>query len=146
MFDNKVYPASSSSRFYKTATELTSQAENSTQPKPEAARIIQPSQYKEFSNPLTNAVVALANETARAGYGALVFCSSKAGCERDALLISQVLPQIEECESETAHGRRDLLSDLRSTPTGLDIVLGQTVPRGVAYHRKFIICSTKYCR
>jgi replicative superfamily II helicase len=80
--------------------------------------------------------VSLANETARAGYGALVFCSSRAGCERDAILISQVLPRGEEVDAGTMDRRRDLLSDLRSTSTGLDPVLEKTVPVGVAFHRE----------
>jgi DNA polymerase theta len=108
----------------------------SSQPRPEPCRIILPSPNKEFKDPLINAVVSLANETARAGYGALVFCSSRAGCERDAILISQVLPRVEEVDAGTMDRRRDLLSDLRSTSTGLDPVLEKTVPVGVAFHRE----------
>ncbi|KAK6587192.1 hypothetical protein PZA11_000482 [Diplocarpon coronariae] len=140
VFDNAIYPASSSSRFYQTATQLNvqselTQAQAMTQPKPRAYRTIQQSGCKELNNPLTNSVVALANETARAGYGALVFCSSRVGCERDAQLISQVLPQPEQVESLTMDRRRELLNDLRSTNTGLDQVLGKTIPVGVAFHR-----------
>ncbi|KAI6711803.1 hypothetical protein JHW43_005679 [Diplocarpon mali] len=139
VFDNAIYPASSSSRFYQTATQLNvqselTQAQAMTQPKPQAYRTIQQSGCKELNNPLTNSVVALANETARAGYGALVFCSSRVGCERDAQLISQVLPQPEQVESLTMDRRRELLNDLRSTNTGLDQVLGKTIPVGVAFH------------
>lgn len=78
VFENAVYPASSSNRFYKTASQLNSQnLGNSTQGLPEPHRRIQTSQHKELSNPLINSVVALANETARSGYGVLVFCSSE---------------------------------------------------------------------
>jgi len=138
VFDNAVYPASTSSRFYKTATQLNAQtqAPSPSLPRPEPSRVIQTSLNKEFSNPLINAVVALANETARSGYGALVFCSSRAGCERDAVLISQVVPRVEETDVTTMGKRRELLSDLRSTSTGLDSVLEKTVPVGVAFHRE----------
>jgi DNA polymerase theta len=138
VFDNAVYPASTSSRFYKTATQLNAQTQLSSQAKPEPSRIIQPSQYKELSNSLMNAVVSLANETARAGYGALIFCSSRAGCERDAVLVSQVLPRPEDVAAEIMDRRFELLSELRSTSTGLDSTLEKTVPVGVAFHRKFV--------
>jgi hypothetical protein len=136
VFDNAVYPASSSSRFYKTATQLNTQNQNPSQSKPEAARLITQSPSKELNNPLINAVVALSSETARAGHGALVFCSSRVGCEKDAMLISQVLPSVEEVDSPTAEKRRDLLNDLRSTTTGLDPILEKTIPVGVAFHRE----------
>lgn len=142
MFDNAVYPASSSSRFYKTATQLNARPQNqtqtqlSTQAKPEACRMIQQSESKELNNPLINSVISLANETARSGYGALVFCSSRTGCERDAELISMALPQPHEVEPLIMDRRNELLHDLRSTNTGLDQILERTVPVGVAFHRK----------
>ena len=81
-------------------------------------------------------MVALAHETARSGYGALVFCSSRAGCEADATLISQALPMLSEIDDhELVEKRLDLLTELRSTSTGLDRVLEKTIPRGVAFHR-----------
>ncbi|KAJ5032664.1 uncharacterized protein L3040_009259 [Drepanopeziza brunnea f. sp. 'multigermtubi'] len=121
VFDNAVYPASSSCRFYKTATQLNAQPQTQaatqlqapTQPKPEACRLIRQSESKELRNPLVNAVVALANETARSG---------------------QVLPQPEEVVPFIMERRRELLSELRSTNTGLDQVLEKTVPVGVAFH------------
>ncbi|PMD31140.1 P-loop containing nucleoside triphosphate hydrolase protein [Hyaloscypha variabilis F] len=134
VFDNAVYPASSTSRFYKTATQLNTQSRNPSQSKPEPARLITQSRSKELSSTLINAVVALSNETARAGYGALVFCSSRAGCEKDAIMISQVLPRAREIDSCTAEKRRDLLNDLRSTTTGLDPILEKIIPIGVAFH------------
>jgi hypothetical protein len=140
VFDNAVYPASSSSRFYKTATQLNTQTQHPSQTKPEPSRLINRSPSKELNNPLVNAVVALANETARAGYGALVFCSSRVGCEKDAILISQVLPRAEEVNSLTTEKRDDLLNDLRSTSTGLDPNLKRTIPVGVAFHREFSHC------
>jgi hypothetical protein len=136
VFDNAVYPASSSTIFYKTATQLNTQGENASQLKPEPARLITQALSKELNSPLINAVVALSNEAARAGYGVLVFCSSRVGCEKDAMLISQVLPSAGEVDSSTAEKRRDLLSDLRSTTTGSDPILEKTIPVGVAFHRE----------
>ncbi|KAH7417138.1 DEAD/DEAH box helicase [Cadophora sp. MPI-SDFR-AT-0126] len=140
VFDNAVYPASSSSKFYKTATQLNAQTQTqaqtqtATQAKPEPCRIIQQSESKELNNPLINSVISLANETARSGYGALVFCSSRTGCERDAELISMALPQPAEVNPLTMDRRTELLNDLRSTNSGLDQVLEKTVPVGVAFH------------
>jgi DNA polymerase theta len=138
VFDNAVYPAATANSFNKTATQLNAQTQmqTATQQKPEPSRTIQPSPYKEFKNPLINAVVTLANETARAGYGALVFCGSRVGCERDAVIISQVLPRVNEVGVKTLDRRRDLLNDLRSTNTGLDHILEKTIPLGVAFHRE----------
>ena|ERR1700710_328135 len=138
VFDNAVYPASASSRFYKTTTQFNArtQIQSPSQPKLQPTRTIQPSPNKELNNPLVNAVVSLANETARAGYGVLVFCSSRLGCERDAILISRVLPRGDEIDEHVMEGRIDLLNDLRSTSTGLDSVLEKTVPVGVAFHRE----------
>ncbi|TGO27917.1 hypothetical protein BPAE_0035g00610 [Botrytis paeoniae] len=107
VFENAVYLASSSNRFYKIASQLNSQnSGNSMQAFPDPHRRIQTSQHKELSNPLINSVVALANETARSGYGVLVFCSN------DAIF----------------------LSNLRDTSSGLDQVLEKTVLMGVAFH------------
>lgn len=137
VFENLVYPASTSKFFGKTATQLsnTQAQKSSSQIKIEPSRIIDASTDKELSNSLVNSVVSLANETARAGYGALVFCNSRAGSERDAELISQVLPRPFENDPLAMGRRRDLLNDLRSTTTGLDRLLERTVPVGVAFHR-----------
>jgi hypothetical protein len=79
--------------------------------------------------------VSLANETARAGYGALEFCSSRAGCERDAVLLSQVLPRPGEVDPAIMEKRLELLNDFRSTTAGLDTTLEKTIPVGVTFHR-----------
>jgi hypothetical protein len=144
VFDNLVFSASTSKNFYSTATQLHKQTQGRSQSqtqisasmRPEPLRLIRPSPDKQLSNPLMNAVVSLANETARSGYGALVFCSSRSQCETDALLISQVLPRPEEVDSLMMERRFDLLGDLRSTSTGLDSVLEKTIPVGVGFHRR----------
>lgn len=75
--EGKIYPASSTSGLLKAASQLISEP-NTSQLQNHPVRVIQPSLHKEFQNDLVlNAVVALATETAKAGYGALVFCSSR---------------------------------------------------------------------
>lgn len=137
VFDNAVYPASSSNSFYKTATQLNACTEGITsQQRPQPCRIIEQSMDRELSNPLINAVVSLADETARAGYGALVFCSSRIGCEKDAGLISRALPRADEVNPLIMAKRINVLNSLRTTTTGLDHTLERTIPLGVAFHRE----------
>ncbi|KAL6828360.1 P-loop containing nucleoside triphosphate hydrolase protein [Trichoderma camerunense] len=97
-------------------------------------RQIEESSHKEFRDPVLNAVVSLAYETALMGYGALVFAGSRGICESDARLISRVMPQPHEVDSKTMDKRMDLLSELRSLSTGADPVLEETVLSGVAFH------------
>ncbi|RKF57540.1 DNA polymerase theta [Golovinomyces cichoracearum] len=137
VFDNAIYPASTSSLFYKTAIELNNSARSQKPPSqtsPSPCRIIKPSESKELKNPLVNSVVSLANETARAGYGVLVFCSSRMGCERNAKLISLVMPPVAEVDHMVMEDRINLLTNLRSTSVGLDHILEKTIPSGVAFH------------
>ncbi|TVY83423.1 DNA polymerase theta [Lachnellula suecica] len=135
VFDNAVYAASTSSRFYKTATQLNSGTQLSSQAPPVPSRIIQPSQFKEFSNHLINAVVSLANETARAGYGALAV--------KEMQLSSAKSYPAGQVDMVIMDRRLELLHDLRSTSTGLDTTLEKTVPVGVAFHRKIVSCVVK---
>lgn len=143
MFENAVYPASSSKLFAKTATQLSElrSSSHSNQSTVEPSRMIDSSSEKELKSPLINSVVALANETAIAGYGALIFCSSRAGAERDAELISRVLQNSMLSDSHMMEGRNDLLNDLRSTATGLDQTLEKTIRAGVAFHRELYLYS-----
>ncbi len=99
----------------------------------EPIRQIQPSSHRELKSPLLNAVVSLAIETAVAGYGALVFCSGRQGCQSTAALISEAMPV--ELDEDTIDRRTDVISELRSLPVGLDETLAKTVIRGVAFHR-----------
>ncbi|KAH8815069.1 DEAD/DEAH box helicase [Xylogone sp. PMI_703] len=131
--DNRVYPASASHSFQKMDSQSGSKHEVLHQIG-DPHRLILPSEYKELNPPLINAVVSLANETVRAGYGVLIFSSSRAGCERDALIISRVLPPLEEVDIDAMERRLDLLRDLAATSTGMDSVLERTVPFGVAFH------------
>jgi len=133
VYDNSIYPVSSSSAFFKTASQLNS---NSTQPLSgvNPVRVIQSSEYIELKSPICNAVVSLAIETAKAGYGALVFCSARQACQSTALLVSEAMPAGFDVDSKVPDLRKDVLSDLRSLPVGLDETLAKTIIRGVAFH------------
>jgi DNA polymerase theta len=134
VFDGAIYPASTASRFYKTTMQLNTQTELEAH-KPNACRLIEPSEHPELKNSVINAVVSLAVDTARAGYGALVFCSSRKGCETDARLISYAMPALQDISTHVFEKRSDLLCELRSTASGLDSTLEQTIPFGVGFHR-----------
>lgn len=136
VFESNIYAASSTSSMLKAATQLKTQDHKPTQPTSSPIRTIQSSQHKELKDVVLNSVVALTNETVRAGFGVLIFCSSRVGCESDARIVSLVLPAPGELDDVTAEKRADLLADLRSLPSGLDPVLAETVPAGVAFHRK----------
>jgi len=69
---------------------------------------------------MTNAVVALAVWAAVAGHEALVFCSSKAGTERIALLISDAPPR-NHLGHDMLDKRVDLLISLRALQVGSNL-------------------------
>lgn len=133
VYDGNIYPAQATGQLMQTATPLDGRTPT-TEPQLQPARVVKPSPHKEFADPVLNAVVALASETARSGYGALVFAGSRAGCETDALLISRVMPPLSEADPLVQEKRTDLLADLRSLSTGLDRTLEQTIPCGVGFH------------
>lgn len=135
VYESAIYAASSTGSMLKAATQ-SKLGPIQTQGPSNPVRLIQPSLHKELQDPVLNAVVSLANETVRSGYGVLVFCSSRLGCETDARVISRVVPGAEELDAISAEKRADLLGELRSLPSGLDSVLAETVPFGVAFHRK----------
>lgn len=129
VYDSQIYAAGTTSRLIKAAaTQANSQTQSTT------IGTIAASDAKELQDPVLNAVVALASETARAGYGVLVFASSRAGCESDALIISRIMPPFHEWDTDIQERRTDLLGDLRSLPAGLDRTLEQTISNGVAFH------------
>ncbi|KAI1312578.1 P-loop containing nucleoside triphosphate hydrolase protein [Xylaria venustula] len=132
--EGKVYLASDTRSMLKTASQLQQASSSTFGPRIQPVRAIQTSQHKELQDPVLNAVVALANETVRSGYGVLVFCSSRQGCESDARLISRVLPLANEVDPTILEKRSDLLGDLLSLPMGLDPSLAETIPAGVAFH------------
>lgn len=129
VYDSQIYAAGTTGRLIKAAaTQANSQTQST------AIGTIAASEAKELQDSVLNAVVALASETARAGYGVLVFASSRAGCESDALIISRIMPPLHEWDTDIQERRTDLLGDLRSLPAGLDRTLEQTISNGVAFH------------
>ncbi|KAL8959640.1 MAG: hypothetical protein Q9193_003530 [Seirophora villosa] len=126
---NSVHSITTSSAFFRAA----SQTSGLTPSQPTAPSMtIEPSTHNELRNPTTNAVVALAVETASQGYGALIFCGGRQACQTTALLVSQAMS---DCNLGTLENRQDIIDTLRSLPVGLDEVLEKTIPRGVAFHR-----------
>lgn len=130
--DGTIYAAGTTSRLIRAATQAV--GTQAPQAHSSALGTISPSGAKELQETVLNSVVALANETARAGFGVLVFAGSRAGCESDALIISRVMPLPREMNVDIQERRIDLLGDLRSLPGGLDPMLEQTIPNGVAFH------------
>ena len=84
---------------------------------------------------MSNAVVSLAIETAAAGYGALVFCGGRQGCQSMAALISEAMPCGLAVDEGMLEKRKDVIGELRSLLVGLDETLAKTIIRGVAFHR-----------
>ncbi|KAL9014136.1 MAG: hypothetical protein Q9173_001192, partial [Seirophora scorigena] len=126
---NSVHSITTSSAFFRAA----SQTSGLTPSQPTAPSMtIQPSTHNELRNPTTNAVVALAVETASQGHGALVFCGGRQACQTTALLVSQAMS---DCNHGILENRQDVIDNLRSLPVGLDELLEKTIPRGVAFHR-----------
>ncbi|KAK6865840.1 hypothetical protein PG990_004719 [Apiospora arundinis] len=125
VYESKIYAASATGSLLKAVTQVASNT-LPTQSSSAHLRLIRPSDHKEFKDPVLNAVIALANETVRSGYGVLIFCSSRQGCESDARLIARVLPDLHEIDPAISEKRSDLLGELRSLPTGLDPSLADT--------------------
>lgn len=132
VYDGNIYEVGMTRFLTKTATQAN--GTQASQAQSIASGTIAPSEAKELHDAVMNSVVALANETARAGYGVLIFASSRAGCEADSLMVSRVMPTFTEMDVDIQEKRTDLLGDLRSLPGGLDPTLEQTIPNGVAFH------------
>jgi len=133
VYEGNVYPAETTSSLVKTVTQLKGRSQ-AGEGHAHATRTVDPSVHVELGDTVRNSVVALAVETAKSDYGVLVFCGSRAMCERDALLVSRAMPGPEETDAAVLDRRRDLLGDLRSLTVGLDKTLEQTIPVGVAFH------------
>lgn len=134
MYDGNIYPAETTSLLRRTTTKLNGTT-SSSQSQPQPARVVQASDAKELQDPVINAVAALASETAKSGYGVLVFSGSRVRCEADALLISRTMPPLDTMDEALLGKRIDMMGDLRSLSIGIDQVLEQTIPFGVVFHR-----------
>ncbi|KAJ6156631.1 Helicase C-terminal [Penicillium chrysogenum] len=129
VYENGIYPAATSRQLFQTASKLTAAA--SLQDSIPPHRIIEPSTFKQLSNSATNAMVALAVETAAAGFGSLVFCGSRNACQIHAATIGEAMPP---AEPEELSKRLDLLAELRSLACGLDPALETTIIKGTGFH------------
>jgi DNA polymerase theta len=133
VYENSIYPAATSRQLFQTVSKLT--ASSSLHDTIPPARIIEPSSFKELSNAATNSMVALAVETAAAGFGALVFCGSRGACQIHAATISEAMP-LPSIGSVEMSRRLDLLAEMRSLACGLDPVLENTIIKGAGFHRQ----------
>jgi DNA polymerase theta len=136
VYENSIYPSAQSKEFFQTATKRDPASILPASLEP--YRLIDASPFKQLANPTVNAMVALAVETATAGFGALVFCGSRHACQSNAMLISDAMQPPSAPDAEILEKRLDLVADLQSLPCGLDPVLQVTVPRGVAFHREHL--------
>ncbi|KAG0587234.1 hypothetical protein KC19_2G150600 [Ceratodon purpureus] len=81
-------------------------------------------------------IVELCHEVVSEGHSVLVFCSSRKGCETSARHIAKHLPPCTVIKKNTS-GPKDgdaAVEELRRCSAGLDPVLADTLPAGVAYH------------
>ncbi|XP_062109140.1 helicase and polymerase-containing protein TEBICHI [Humulus lupulus] len=82
-------------------------------------------------------VVELCNEVVQEGHSVLIFCSSRKGCESTARHISKFLRSFMVSSQNNDAEYADITSAidaLRRCPVGLDPVLEETLPFGIAYH------------
>ncbi|CAN1785302.1 Helicase and polymerase-containing protein TEBICHI [Linum perenne] len=81
-------------------------------------------------------IVALCDEVVQEGHSVLIFCSSRKGCESTARHVAKFLKGF----SVNAQNDSDFvdisaaIDALQRCPVGLDPVLAETLPCGVAYH------------
>ncbi|XP_010546537.1 PREDICTED: helicase and polymerase-containing protein TEBICHI [Tarenaya hassleriana] len=82
-------------------------------------------------------IVELCNEVVQVGNSVLIFCSSRKGCESTARHISKLIKKFpvnadgDNCEFTDINSAIDAL---RRSPSGVDPILEETLPSGVAYH------------
>lgn len=133
VYDNAIYPTANAKDFFRTASQLSGRTPISTQRPATADKKIGKSTHRDLDNPLLNAVVALAVETAVGGFGALIFCGSRLGTERVAALIGDSIPS-GLASDEALDQREDVLASLRALPNGYEATFNKTIPCGVGFH------------
>ena len=126
-----MYPTANANDFFRTASQLASNL--ATQKPLVASRTIEQSLHRELEDPMLNAVVSLAVETAISGYGALVFCSSRQGSQSTAALISNAI-STEVVSSDILDKRMDVVASLQALPSGFEPTFLKTILCGVAFH------------
>ncbi|CAH2077166.1 unnamed protein product [Thlaspi arvense] len=82
-------------------------------------------------------IIELCNEVVQEGNSVLIFCSSRKGCESTARHISKLIKKVPidvDGENSEFMDIRSAIDALRRSPSGVDPVLEETLPSGVAYH------------
>ncbi|MCD9558469.1 hypothetical protein HAX54_015855 [Datura stramonium] len=82
-------------------------------------------------------IVELCNEVVQEGHSVLIFCSSRKGCESTARHVAKYLKGFSLNHLSSQNDSIDITSAidaLRRSPAGLDPILEETLPAGVAYH------------
>ncbi|XP_073285327.1 helicase and polymerase-containing protein TEBICHI isoform X1 [Primulina huaijiensis] len=82
-------------------------------------------------------IVELCNEVVQEGHSVLIFCSSRKGCESTARHIAKYIKKIcvsPRDEDDDFFDINSAIYSLRRSAAGLDPVLEETLPLGVAYH------------
>lgn len=89
-------------------------------------------------------------QTVQDGHSVLIFCSSRKGCESTARHVAKFLMKFSAVSKRSDDDFPDTtsaLDALRRSPAGLDPILEETLPCGVAYHhagltvRTFLSCA-----
>ncbi|CAN6826846.1 unnamed protein product, partial [Brassica oleracea] len=82
-------------------------------------------------------IIELCNEVVQEGNSVLIFCSSRKGCESTARHISKLIKKV-PIDVDGEHSEfmdiQSAIDALRRSPSGVDPVLEETLPFGVAYH------------
>ncbi|KAK4364934.1 hypothetical protein RND71_016292 [Anisodus tanguticus] len=82
-------------------------------------------------------IVELCNEVVQEGHSVLIFCSSRKGCESTARHVAKYIKRFSLNHLSSQNKSIDITSAidaLRRSPAGLDPILEETLPAGVAYH------------
>jgi DNA polymerase theta len=78
-----------------------------------------------------------ASQVVQQGHSVLLFCSSRKGCESTARHVAKFLKVASVGSSDVGSEFPDAtfaVEALKRSPSGLDPVLEETLPSGVAYH------------
>jgi DNA polymerase theta len=95
---------------------------------------IDPKDAKKLGDP--DMLVPIVHEVIQQGSSVLIFCAKKIDCENCARNISKLM--VVEYDPDYQHkltvARKSLIQELNQSPAGLDPVLAQCLPHGLAYH------------
>ncbi|CAN6911688.1 unnamed protein product [Brassica oleracea] len=82
-------------------------------------------------------IIELCNEIVQEGNSVLIFCSSRKGCESTAKHIAKLIKKVlidVDGENSEFMDITSAIDALQRSPSGVDPVLEETLPSGVAYH------------